>query len=250
MAQHGHSAACCTIPPVSHEYTGKGKYIDVLGMNTYSTGPSTSDSAILFVFDIFGHKPQSIQGADILASSGSTKFQVFVPDLFNGKPADLSWYPPDNKEKEEKLGQFFSTTANPADAAKKLPQIVAEINKQTGGTIKNWAVVGFCWGGKIVSLTTGKDTPFKVAAVAHPAMVDPKEAEAITVPFALLPSKDEPKDDVEAFAKNLKVDHIVEYYPDQIHGFMGARADLKDENVKKNYQKGYETVLNWFHKHL
>ena len=245
MAQHGHSAACCTVPPVSHEYTPKGSYTEIAGHKTYVTGPADSPNAILFIFDIFGYFPQSLQGADILATAGEKKYRVYVPDWFNGSPADISWYPPDNKDKEQKLGNFFQTTGNPATAAEKVPKVVEEINKQTGGSHKNWAVSGFCWGGKIVSLTAGKGTPFKVASVSHPALVDPKEAEGIEIPFLLQPSKDEPMDDVNAFAKNLKADHMVEHYPDQIHGFMGARADLKDPNVAKNYQKGYETILNF-----
>jgi hypothetical protein len=31
---------------------------------------------------------------------------------------------------------------------------------------------------------------------------------------------------------------------------MGARADLKDDKVKKEYERGYTTVLEFFGKHL
>ena len=31
-----------------------------------------------------------------------------MPDFFDGKPADISWYPPDTDEKGKKLGEFFS----------------------------------------------------------------------------------------------------------------------------------------------
>ena len=69
------------------------------------TGPSNASQAILAVYDIFGFFPQTIQGADILAHSDKEHpYQVFVPDFFDGEPADISWYPPDTKEKGEKLG--------------------------------------------------------------------------------------------------------------------------------------------------
>jgi len=29
-----------------------------------------------------------------------------MPDFFDGKPADISWYPPDNEEKGKKLGEY------------------------------------------------------------------------------------------------------------------------------------------------
>lgn len=33
-----------------------------------------------------------------------------IQDFFDGKPADISWYPPDNDEKGKKLGEFFSVS--------------------------------------------------------------------------------------------------------------------------------------------
>jgi dienelactone hydrolase len=81
-------------------------------------------------------------------------------------------------------------------------------------------------------------------------MVDANDAEAITIPIAMLPSKDEPKDDVEKWEKALKVKHVVEWYPNQIHGFLAARADLSDKAVEADYKKGYEFLLNWYSENL
>lgn len=47
-------------------------------------------------------------------------------------------------------------------------------------------------------------------------MVDKADAPGITIPFAMLPSKDEPKDDVEAWAAAVKVKNIVEWWPNQV----------------------------------
>lgn len=68
-----------------------------------------------------------------------------------------------------------------------------------------------------------KDTVFKSAAAAHPAMVDAKDAPEITIPILLLPSSGEDKKDVAEYEKALKVKHEVEWYDDQVHGFMAAR---------------------------
>jgi dienelactone hydrolase len=70
-----------------------------------------------------------------------------MPDFFEGKPADISWYPPDNKEKETKLGEFFQTQAAPPKTLPRVPKIVQELSKSRG--IEKWAVIGFCWGGKV-----------------------------------------------------------------------------------------------------
>ena len=73
---------------------------------------------------------------------------MFMPDFFEGKPADISWYPPDTKEKGEKLGEFFKTTAAPPKAVAKVAQVMAEL-KEKYPDIQNWGVLGYCWGGKV-----------------------------------------------------------------------------------------------------
>lgn len=172
--------------------------------------------------DIFGYFPQTLQGADILAyGDKEKKYQVFIPDFFEGSPADISWYPPDTEEKGAKLGKFFETTAAPPKTVKRIPELVAAIKK--GYNIESFAVVGFCWGGKIVNLVSQQGTPFKAAATAHPAMVDPADAPKVTIPIAVLPSKDEDKDAVTAYGKALKVENVIEFFPTQIHGWMAAR---------------------------
>ncbi|KAK2626477.1 hypothetical protein QTJ16_003652 [Diplocarpon rosae] len=251
MAQHGHSAACCSIPPiVSKGYEGKGRYETIGGMKTYVTGPSNASKALLFIYDIFGYFPQSIQGADILATADKDhSYQVFMPDFLEGKPADISWYPPDTDAKGKALGEFFRTTGAPPAAAKKVPGFVKEAQKKYEG-LQTWGVVGFCWGGKIVSMTSGKDTLFKAAAECHPAMVDPSEATSITIPLCMLASGDEPAEDVEKFKQNLAGEKYVEIFGDQIHGWMAARSDLENEKVMKEYERGYKTLLDFFRKHL
>ena len=101
-----------------------------------------------------------------------------------------------------------------------------------------------------MNLSSQKDSLFKAAAACHPAMVDANDAPGITIPFLMLPSKDEPKDDVKAWQEKVQVKNEVEWYDNQIHGFMAARGDLKDESVKKDYEKAYGKVLTWFHENM
>lgn len=99
-------------------------------------------------------------------------------------------------------------------------------------------------------MSSQKDTPFKAAAAAHPAMVAADDAPGVTIPYIMLPSGDEPKDDVEKWQKGIKTPNVVEWFPDQVHGWMAARSDLKDDKVKKEYERGYKLVLDFFHKYL
>lgn len=245
------SEACCNTPAVvSHGYKEKGQWTEVAGMKTYTTGPSSAKQALLVVYDIFGFFPQTLQGADILAHADQEhQYQVYMPDFFDGKPADISWYPPDNKEKGEKLGEFFKTSAAPPKTLERIPKVIQEIQSKNSN-IKEWGIVGYCWGGKIVSLSSGKNSAFKAAAAAHPAMVDPNDAKNVSIPFCLLPSKDEDKEAVEGFEKNLTVPHHLQWFDDQVHGFMAARGDLSQQNVKEKYEQGYKVLLDFFHKHM
>lgn len=185
-------------------------------------------------------------------SDPDRKYRVFMPDFFEGSPADISWYPPDTKEKEEKLGNFFQTKAPPPNTLSRIPGLLEEANKLSpgGAGFKAWGMMGFCWGGKIASLSAGKDSIFKAAVQCHPAMLDPKEAEDVTIPMALLASMDEDKDEVERYKNNLKVPNHIETWPTQIHGWMAARSDLLNPEVKREYENGYKTALAFFHQHM
>jgi dienelactone hydrolase len=78
-------------------------------------------------------------------------------------------------------------------------------------------------------------------------MVDPADAEGVKVPFIMLASGDEPADDVKKFEDALgSTRKHVEIFKDQIHGWMAARADLSDDKVKQEYERGYKTVCQFF----
>lgn len=81
-------------------------------------------------------------------------------------------------------------------------------------------------------------------------MVDPNDAKGFAIPVCMLPSKDEDKEAVKGFQENLKVTNHIETFADQVHGWMAARGDLENEKVRKEYERGYAVVLDFFHKHL
>jgi dienelactone hydrolase len=71
-----------------------------------------------------------------------------MPDFFDGKPADISWYPPDTEEKGKLLGEFFGGIAAPPKTVAKVPGVVEAIKKEISG-LDSWGIVGYCWGGKV-----------------------------------------------------------------------------------------------------
>ncbi|KAL4874240.1 dienelactone hydrolase family protein [Aspergillus karnatakaensis] len=249
----GVSKACCSIPPIqAKDYQAKGEYKTINGLKTYVTGPETATKAILVIYDIFGFFPQTLQGADILSTSSSQKYRVFIPDFFEGSPADITWFPPQTDDHKSKLGNFFNTKAAPPQTLSKIPGVVTEANNLAPGPrFDSWSILGFCWGGKIATLVSNESSnkTFSAAVQCHPAMLDPEDAKEVNVPMAVLASKDENADDVSKFGANLRKEHYVETFPDQIHGWMAARSDLADERVRGEYERGYKTVLGFLEKH-
>ncbi|KAF4446647.1 carboxymethylenebutenolidase [Fusarium albosuccineum] len=251
LASHGHNEACCNIPPVvSSGYEAKGTYKEIGGYKTYVTGPIDATKAIVVIYDIFGYFDQTLQGADILAfSDAHNKYKVFIPDWFKGNPCPIEWYPPDNEDKQKKLGDFFGTYPPPKIAGL-VPDYVKAVKEQDS-SVSKLGLLGYCWGGKVVAITTKADTnPFSVAASIHPAMVDASDAEGIKIPTILLASGEEPDDEVKKFENALTGPKHVETFKDQIHGWMAARADLSDSRVKEEYERGYKTVLEFFGKNF
>ncbi|KAJ8127004.1 hypothetical protein O1611_g6633 [Lasiodiplodia mahajangana] len=246
-----HSEACCKIPPVVSEgYEPKGRYIDVDGLKTYVTGPPDAEKAILAVYDIFGFFPQIIQGADILATGDTEQsYQIFMPDFFNGNPASMEWYPPVNDEQVALVTKWFEN-AEWSIHKPKLPGILQAAEK-VNPNIKAWGIMGYCWGGKMASIAAG-DEPglFKAAVQTSPARIDAKDGALVKIPTMMLASQGESAESVEEYEKSLSVPHHVERFEDQTHGWMSARAGLKDDRVKAEYERGYALALQFFHEHL
>jgi dienelactone hydrolase len=234
-----------------HIFSFKRRAVSLISLSSIDvTGPANATQAILVVYDIFGYKDQILQGADILAHSDKEhQYQVYMPDFFDGQPMDFSDWPPDTEEKQGKLNAFFGNQANPEKAQKRIPEFL-KAAEESNSNIKAWGALGYCWGGKMVSLASASGTSFKAAAQTSPAMVDPKDADKISIPMCMLASKDEPVDDVKKYEENLKGVKHVETFETQLHGFMSARADFKDEKILKEYERGYKTLLTFFHDNL
>jgi len=76
---------------------------------------------------------------------------------------------------------------------------------------------------------------------------DPEVAKAVDVPVLCLLSKDETEEEVAPFRDNLAAggSHEIITFGEMQHGWMSARADLKDEKGRNGYDEGYATVQKW-----
>lgn len=247
-AVHNTNKACCTIPPVQSDYTPKGTFKSIGGFNkVYVTGPANTDKAIVCVFDIFGYFPQTQQGADIIGDQLNAT--VYMPDFFEpGQAFDIGRYPPKSKEDEQAIQDFFGGVASPPDAVKKLTAFGNHLKSQGVAKIGTY---GFCWGGKVVVCASGDNTPFSASAIVHPAMLSVDDAQKLTIPFAIYPSKDEPVDEFEKIVEVLKAKPFADlsdhkYYSEMFHGWAAARGNLKDADNQKAYEDVYGRLVSFF----
>ncbi|OBZ79658.1 putative AIM2 family protein C30D10.14 [Grifola frondosa] len=246
---HNPNVACCTIPPVKSDYVPKGIYKSYAGFDkVYVAGPeNTGDIALVCVFDIFGFKPQTQQGADILAEKLNA--QVIMPDFFEpAEPWPVEHFPPKTHQEKAKLQAFFGGPAKPQDAVGRL-LTVGKALKSDGA--KFVGTFGFCWGGK-VTILAGSDaaTPFDAVAATHPAMLHAADVNELKVPLGFYPSNDEPVDECKKILEIVatkpfaaKNDH--KFY-NSFHGFAAARADLDDPENKKQFEDLYARLIRFF----
>ncbi|KAF2425266.1 hypothetical protein EJ08DRAFT_689420 [Tothia fuscella] len=253
MATFTPSPACCrTAPPEAPQYEQQGKFIEENGMKIYETGSEDASQAILLIYDVFGMFPQTIRGADILAAKtaevSGKKTKVFMPDFFP-EPADITQYPPDTPEKVEYINNFFNQHASPKTIIPKIPGLMKSMAEKTS-TIQSWGIHGHCWGGKIAALVSAEGSAFKVATQTHPSLLDPADAEVVTIPMMILPSGDEDVELVAEYEKRLKTPKHVETFPDRVHGWTSSKADFEDPSANADYHRAYKMLSEFFAKYL
>ena len=177
--------ACCSLPVAKHDYTPKGTYTKLAGLDVCrsiedflpsfqhsltlspsdTTGPLHATRALIAVYDVFGYQPQTLQGADLLAHALNAI--VLMPDFFRGNPLPKNVYPPDTDEKKRIAGEFVRGTADIDTNVGKMGSFVKEAKGKYEG-VKGWGCYGLCWGGKVAVLSSGTGTELKAAGTAHP----------------------------------------------------------------------------------
>lgn len=147
MAETELNPACCSRNAVvTGEYTPKGTYTKIAGLDVYQTGDASSKRAILLVYDVFGLASQTLQGADRLASSVNAL--ILIPDFFEGEPIGPDVFPVDSEEKKARAQKFMAEKADFAKGA----STMLDVRKEAGekfSSVESWGAFGLCWGGKV-----------------------------------------------------------------------------------------------------
>jgi len=141
------SEVCYTLPPVVTEgYTVKGTYETIAGLKTYITGSTSAKIGIIDAYDIFGLSNQTLQGADLLASSLDAV--LLIPDFFKGASVKKEWMSLPPEEKKPLWDKFMAESASIPAAAEALVKVVQE-SKTKFPSVAKWGAYGLCWGAKV-----------------------------------------------------------------------------------------------------
>ncbi|KAF9650733.1 dienelactone hydrolase [Thelephora ganbajun] len=245
---HNISIACCSIPAVQVDYTAKGTHKSHGTFDrVYVTGDK-GEIALIIVYDIFGYSSQTLQGADILAETIGA--QVFMPDFFGeGNAFGLEKIPPRNERDRRDLQSFIGGIANPPAAAVKLVEFA---NVLKGEGFKKIGALGYCWGGKVVTLGALKESsPLDAISIVHPSMFSAQDVEELSIPLGLFSSGDESKAEFDKSVEILSKKPFAakvrsKYYSNMFHGWAAARGDLSNPDNKREYEDLYSRAAAFF----
>lgn len=122
------------------------------------TGPEDAQRAVIFIYDVSGLTPQTLQGADRLkAHLAPLKTMVFVPDFLPGGYVDPEWHPPDSPEEQKASENLRAGSGDIERAVANLLKVRKEIGEKLYPAVdEHVAVGGLGWGGKVSILACGE----------------------------------------------------------------------------------------------
>jgi len=230
------------------------------------------ERAVVLLTDIFG---LPLVNSKLIADEISNKLEcdVWVPDLFNGKPVfgvdELTPLVPTKAGTKmsfwtilcliftivPRLYRMFAIRPSVTDP--KLDKFMTKIRNDYG--YKKIGAVGYCFGGS-AGVRIGSRDKIDSLVVCHPGRCSINEIKAIKVPTAWICAEEDImfspslRNQAEAiFAARKGKDNFIEYefedYEGTIHGF-AARPNLRDAELAEAYNGAIAQTIAWFEKTL
>ncbi|RSL53408.1 hypothetical protein CEP54_010392 [Fusarium duplospermum] len=218
--------------------TGKpaGTEIEYDGVTLYISkpkGPSKSDTAVVYLSDVYG-LPLLV---DSFARAG---YLTIAPDIFNGDPADPN-------------GEFNATEYlsrhNPQNTDPIIEKTIAFIHNKL--KIDTIAVTGYCYGGRYAFRFLAEGRGADVGFAAHPTLLQTDEVLAIQGPASLATAEIDAlfnatrRSEVEALLGTTQQPFQVNLYSGTQHGF-GVRANLSDPEQRFAKEEAFWQAVRWF----
>ncbi|KAJ2765490.1 hypothetical protein IWQ56_004079 [Coemansia nantahalensis] len=231
-------AACCNTPPVQASYTPVGAKQAIGGIECYVSGSKDAKRGVIVNYDIFGMHANVVQLCDVLAAAG---YYVVLPDLLGSDALTEAGL--------GNAGVFAAFIKGPGSWAAVKDKYVAVQGYLRDSGIEAVAVVGFCWGGKMVVRALAELDGLAGGAIVHPALIKDGDMATVRAPLLVLPSKDEP-DFTAEFAtlggKPFFKQCGMVRFDDMHHGFCGARGDWSKPEQAKRVNDAVKLLVGFF----
>lgn len=222
----------------------KGVVVRLGDFDVYSVGPSTSDAAIVVLYDINGfNTSQTRVFCDRLASNYS--IQVVMPDVFRGtaRPATGDF------------GPWLSTVNNWTRISADLTNVANWLRNSYSK--KYIGLTGFCWGGlQVVRACSNLSNLFTTGISIHGSSLSPSEVRQINKPMLFIAAVNDAAlhpniSDAIAEAKP-QLSQQCEYktYNDSRHGFVAGGANYSNPENVRAIDDVHLTVNNYLNKTL
>jgi len=236
----------CCFTGFKHVGTPIGKTIDIAGVPTYITEPTTKQSegqpkkVVLFFPDIHGPfflNNQLIQ--DYFAGSG---FVVLGIDYFFGDPLHLRLDEPNF----DRQAWMAKAKEKAADA---VPRWLKAVREKFGADSK-YCAVGYCFGAPYVMDLAGTDD-IVAAAFAHPAFLTEDQFTNIKKPLFLSCAETdhtfllESRRRAEDLLVAAKAQYYIQVFSGVVHSF-AVRGNPDVENERWAKEESARGIIRWF----
>lgn len=210
----------------------------------YPEGKKATESAILLLTDVIGHKSINAQLiADQFAANG---YLTVMPDLFHGDAIPM------NRPADFDIGKW-----RPHHGPERVDPVIAEVIKEIKSTygVRRIGGVGYCFGGKHLARFMAPGKGIDVGYTAHPSFTTADELKGVAGPLSIAAAETdsifpaEKRRESEDILKDMNIPYQMVLYSDVSHGF-ATRADISVRSQRFAKEAAFEQAVVWMNEWL
>jgi len=240
---------CLTNRAIAADYEPLGETIQIGNITVYQYEPpgiENRNRMLIGVYDIYGFVYPNIKQVVDKMANESGGFRAILPDFYRND----SWNPDLNLTAEQRQ-EWIERVGGWETRVK--PDLINLVRHYESEGVVQFAIFGFCWGGKVATNTSIElSDMFKASAMIHPSGVNNTEAEFVKIPTYLMPTSGE--GDMLPFYEVLQTkfgDNCGHRrFQDMSHGFSGARGNFSDPLIQQNVNEVITTLGAFFNRNL
>jgi len=208
------------------------------------------EKAIIAVYDIFGftENKRTRLVCDEMAEAG---YSVILPDFYRGSDvlAEFGVFPPEGGIPA--VADWLNRVAPFEQVLGEIFDVVVKHLESNGA--KSIGMVGFCWGGKVVMLSSTRGK-VKAGVGLHPSFLAPEDAANVDCPQFFMPAGDDPP--IEPVFDALSSKPFFDKCKKKLFGEMShgwtLRADMSDPSAAgaKQANEAIGLAIDFFGQHL